>query len=147
MPSDLALGDLIHHAARARRARLAALLAPHGLHPGQEGILLLLWGHPGLRQAELARRLGVEAPTVTRMLQRLERSGLVERRRDPHDARLVRVHATPRARLLEGVVLRAIAEVDGAVAMALGGGDAATLRDLLARATEALTPREAPAAE
>lgn len=137
------LGEAVQQLAKVQRARLAVLLAPHGLHPGQDSLLVLLWAHPGLRQAELARRLGIEPPTVTRMVQRLERAGLIERQRDPHDARLVRVRATPRARLLEGVVRRAWEEVDGLLTDALGDDGARQLRRLLAAGTEALTTRPA----
>ncbi len=138
---DGSLGEAVQQLAKAQRARLAVLLAPHGLHPGQDNLLVLLWAHPGLRQAELARRLGIEPPTVTRMVQRLERAGLVERQPDPHDARLVRVRATPRARLLEGVVRRAWEEVDAILTDAVGEDDARHLRRLLASGTEALTTR------
>jgi len=140
---DGSLGEAVQQLAKAQRARLAVLLAPHGLHPGQDNLLMLLWAHPGLRQAELARRLGIEPPTVTRMVQRLERSGLIERQRDPHDARLVRVRATPRARLLEGVVRRAWEEVDAVLLEAVGEDGARQLRRQLAAGTEALTTRPA----
>lgn len=138
---DGSLGEAVQQLAKAQRARLAAILAPHGLHPGQDSLLVLLWAHPGLRQAELARRLGIEPPTVTRMVQRLERAGLVERQRDPHDARLVRVRATPRAKLLEGVVRRAWEEVDAQLIEAMGEEGATALRRLLATGTGALTRR------
>lgn len=140
---DGSLGEAVHQLAKAQRARLAVLLAPHGLHPGQDNLLMLLWAHPGLRQAELARRLGVEPPTVTRMVQRLERAGLIERQSDPHDARLVRVRTTPRARLLEGVVRRAWEEVDGILTDAMGDDGARQLRHLLASGVDALTNRAA----
>lgn len=132
------LGTALHLLARAHRARLAALLAPHGVHPGQDLLLLAVWGEPGLRQAALAARLGVEPPTVTRMVQRLERSGLVERRRDPHDARLLRIHPTPRSRLLEATVRRAWSDVDARLLEALGEGDAERLRKLLDAAQRVL---------
>jgi DNA-binding MarR family transcriptional regulator len=140
---DGSLGEAVQQLAKAQRARLAALLAPHGLHPGQDNLLVLLWSHPGLRQAELARRLGIEPPTVTRMVQRLERAGLVERQHDPHDARLVRVRATPRARMLEGVVRRAWEEVDTLLTDAVGEDGARDLRRLLLASADALTPRAA----
>lgn len=132
--SDRPLGHALHTLARAHRGRLAALLAPHGLHAGQDLLLLALWESPGLRQSALAERLGVEPPTVTRMLQRLERSGLIERRRDPHDGRAIRVHPTPRSRLLESTVRRAWSELDQALVAALGEDDADRLRDLAERA-------------
>jgi DNA-binding MarR family transcriptional regulator len=118
--------------------RLAALLAPHGVHAGQDLLLLAVWSAPGLRQAALAAKLGVEPPTVTRMVQRLERSGLIERRRDPHDARVLCVHPTPRSRLLESTVRRAWSEVDAQLVAALGEEDGERLRRLAERATRAL---------
>jgi DNA-binding MarR family transcriptional regulator len=124
------LGKAVHTLARCHRARLAALLAPHGIHAGQDVLLLAIWDEPGMRQAELALRLGVEPPTVTRMLQRLERSGMVERRSDPHDGRALRVHPTPRSRLLEGTVRRAWAQLDEQLVGALGEEAAAGLREL-----------------
>jgi len=51
-----------------------------------------------LTPGELAQRIGVETPTVTRAAQRMEATGLVRRIPDPDDARLVRVYLTERGR-------------------------------------------------
>src|SRR5829696_1778168 len=77
---------------KAHRAYVGALLAEHGLHVGQEMVLSELWQEDGLRGGELAVRLGVEPPTVTKMRRRLEGCGLVERRQDPADARSFRIY-------------------------------------------------------
>jgi DNA-binding MarR family transcriptional regulator len=122
----------------AHRARLGALLAPHGLHAGQDLLLLAIWDAPGLRQAALAEQLGVEAPTVTRMVQRLERSGMIERRRDPHDGRAMLVYPAPRSRVLESTVRRAWSAVDEIMIATLGDADAAKLRKLAAVAAGVL---------
>ena len=114
------LGAAIHSVARAHRNRLASLLAPHGIHPGQDLLLLVVWSEPGLRQAALASRLGVEAATVTRMVQRMEKAGLIERRDDPHDARVSRVHPTARSRMIEPAVRHAWAQLDEVMIGALG---------------------------
>lgn len=124
--------------ARALRARQAALLAAHGLHPGQDALLMLLWQQPGLRQTDLAQQLGVEPPTITRMVRRLERGGLVERRRDPDDGRTLRIHPTPRARLLEAMVRRTWSDLDGELLTALGAADAERFRRLAHLAARAL---------
>ena len=124
--------------ARAHRARLGALLAPHGLHAGQDLLLLAIWNAPGLRQSALAEQLGVEAPTVTRMLQRLERGGMIERRADPHDGRVMLVFPAPRSRLLEGIVRRAWNSVDEMLVEALGRGDAEKLQRLAEQAARRL---------
>jgi len=57
-------------------------------------VLLELWEEDGLRGGELAVRLGVESPTVTTMLRRLEGCGLVGGSQDPSDVRSFRVHLT-----------------------------------------------------
>jgi DNA-binding MarR family transcriptional regulator len=98
--SNDALGSTLHALARAHRARLAVLLSPHGLHPGQDLLLLAIWQQPGMRPSALAAQLGVEPPTVTRMVQRLERGGMLERRPDPQDGRGQLIFPTPRSGLL-----------------------------------------------
>jgi MarR family transcriptional regulator for hemolysin len=50
--------------------------------------------HEGLSQRELARLLGIEGPTLVRHLDRLQAEGLVERRRDTRDRRVVRIVVT-----------------------------------------------------
>ena len=89
---------------KAHRGIVGELLAEHGLHVGQEMVLVELWETDGLRGGELAARLGVEPPTVTKMLRRLEGCGLVERRPDPSDARSFRVFLTDSGREMEGPV-------------------------------------------
>ncbi len=136
--TDAALGPALQALARAHRSRLAALLAPHGLHPGQDLLLLAVWKTPGMRQSALAELLQVEPPTVTRMLQRLERGGLIERRADPVDARGQLVYATPRSKLLESVVRRAWASLDEMLIDSLGAADAAKLQKLAVEAAQSL---------
>lgn len=91
---------------KAHRGNIGAMLAEHGLHVGQEMVLLELWQEDGLRGGELAARLGVEPPTITKMLRRLEGCGLVERRPDPSDARSFRVQLMAEGRALEEPVAR-----------------------------------------
>jgi DNA-binding MarR family transcriptional regulator len=71
------------------------------VHPGQLWCLRVIAGHDGITQRELAEQLYVARPTVTKMLQGMERAGLVERRDDEHDQRLTRVHLTDRGRDFE----------------------------------------------
>ncbi|HEY4321578.1 MAG TPA: MarR family winged helix-turn-helix transcriptional regulator [Gemmatimonadales bacterium] len=113
-------GSTLQALARAHRGRLSALLAPHGLHAGQELLLLAVWDAPGVRQSQLADHLGVERPTVTRMVQRLERAGMLERRRDPDDARAMLVFPSARSRLIESTVRRTWSLLDDELEAALG---------------------------
>lgn len=91
---------------KAHRGNVGELLSEVGLHVGQEMVLIELWEEDGLRSGELSARLGVEPPTVTKMLRRLENCGLVERRPDPADARSFRVGLTEEGWALEEPVAR-----------------------------------------
>jgi MarR family transcriptional regulator, organic hydroperoxide resistance regulator len=118
---------------KASRGHLGMLLAEHGLHVGQEMVLVELWQDDGLRGGELAVRLGVEPPTITKMLRRLEGCGLVERRPVPTDARSFRVFLTESGRALEGPVARCWAQTEEMALAGLSAGERGTFRKLLTR--------------
>jgi DNA-binding MarR family transcriptional regulator len=118
---------------RAHRAYVGELLAEHGLHVGQEMVLVELWQDDGLRGGELAERLGVEPPTITKMLRRLETCGLVERRADPEDARSLRVYLTGQGRALEEPVVRCWERAEQTVLAGINARDRLTIRRLLDR--------------
>jgi DNA-binding MarR family transcriptional regulator len=84
----------------------SAAFSRHGVHEGQQYVLQCLWEEDGLTPGELARRLGLATPTVTRTATRLEAAGLL--RRGPHerDRRLVRLFLTDRGRALREVIDR-----------------------------------------
>ncbi len=65
----------------------------------------------GVRQKELAIALGIEGPSLVRLLDGLERRGLIERREDDSDRRARGIHLTAAGRALE----RRVAKVSGAV--------------------------------
>lgn len=73
------------------RGFVAARFAPLGIHPGQDRLLSELWLEDGLSQSQLTERLGVEAPTVTGTVQRLERAGFIRREADAANRRVSRV--------------------------------------------------------
>jgi DNA-binding MarR family transcriptional regulator len=92
-------------ASRAHRRWAEEAFRQLGIYVGQEMILMQLWFEEGIPQSQIAACIEVEAPTMTKMLQRMERSGLVERRPDPQDARISLVYLTERSRELEQPVL------------------------------------------
>lgn len=99
------LGFQLLQVHKAHRSRAEIALNKLGLHTGQEMLLLQLWLEEGLPQSQLAACMGVEPPTATKMLQRMEHAGLIERRPDLKDARISRVYLTERGRTLEQLVL------------------------------------------
>src|SRR6516225_9321104 len=82
----------------------AAAFSRHGVHEGQQFILRQLWAEDGQTPGEIARRLGLATPTVTRAATRMEAAGLLRREPHPGDRRLVRLHLTSRGRELEKVI-------------------------------------------
>ena len=82
-----ALNQAIRLLSLRHRARTAALLAPLGLHPGQEALLLELARTGPMIQAQLSEALGVEPPSVTLMTRKLEAGGHIRRRPAPSDKR------------------------------------------------------------
>lgn len=81
-------GHLLHGTARAWRLKLDERLKPMGMTQAKWRTLLHLSYAPGaMTQAEIAARLGIEAPSMATLLQRLENEGWVTRRGALHDRR------------------------------------------------------------
>ena len=80
--------------AKAQRALVSSALKDWDLHIGQERLLMELWRQDGLTQTELSERLCIEPPTLTKMLSRLEKTQLLEKRKDIEDARISRIYLT-----------------------------------------------------
>jgi MarR family transcriptional regulator, transcriptional regulator for hemolysin len=91
------LGFLIHDVGRLYRARFDEMARPLGVTRPQWRALLHLSIEPGQSQSDLADRLEVERITLCRMVDRLAENGLVERRADPSDRRVWRLHLTTSA--------------------------------------------------
>ena len=88
---------LLHDVARLLRVDADKRARAHGMTRAQWGILIWLERQPGLSQKELAEFLEVEPITVARLIDRLEARGMVERRPDPKDRRIWRLHLCPPA--------------------------------------------------
>jgi DNA-binding MarR family transcriptional regulator len=118
---------LLHDLARQLRLNADRRASIHGLTRSQWIVLYRLDRQPGLSQKELAEILEVEPITVARLIDRLEERGMVERRDDPHDRRIWRLHLRPPAH----PVLRDLtAERADMLRMVSVGLDSATLRHL-----------------
>ena len=88
---------LLHDIARTLRTRSDQLARAHGMTRAQWIILARLARQPGISQNEMANVCEVEPITVGRLIDRLEAHGLVERRADPKDRRVRRLHLLPPA--------------------------------------------------
>ena len=91
---DWLLAQVCHH----HYSRTHALLEKTGLYRGQPPLLWMLWEQEGLTHSELAQKLHNTPATITRMLQRMEKSGFVRCEPDARDQRVSRVYLTPAGR-------------------------------------------------
>lgn len=133
------LNNALVRAARAHRTAAGSLLSAVGLHPGQEALLAALYESDGRTQADLAQTLGVEPPTVTKMLQRMEAGGLVERTGDPGDRRALRVHLTARGKRLRPRLDKALRQLDEQAFAGLSDRQQTQLAAMLTQVAENLT--------
>jgi MarR family transcriptional regulator, transcriptional regulator for hemolysin len=106
-----------HDVARFRAQLFDRLIAPHGLTMSQAWVLAHLFVEDGLTQTEIARRMAVGTVTVGGLVDRLEASGLVERRTAPNDRRANCVYRTKAATKL-GRVMNQCADQVNEVAFA-----------------------------
>ena len=119
---------LLHEVARAMRLELDRRARLHGMNRAQWAMLTKLARHPGLSQKDLAELLEVEPMTVARLTDRLEARGLVERRADPNDRRIWRLHLVAGA---EPVLREVDAQRASVAAMVTGGLPAETIRAMI----------------
>jgi MarR family transcriptional regulator, organic hydroperoxide resistance regulator len=127
--------------ARAHRQHAGALLHGVGLSAGQELLLMLLWDKEPRTQAELTREMAIEPPTTSKMLSRLERAGLIARKRSELDRRSVLVTLTDAGRTLEEPVSAAWRTLEEDTVGALTPEEQDQLLVLLGRVLESLAAK------
>ena len=101
-PGPLSLGYLYSSTMRLLHQLIARRLAPHQLTPPQFGALMLILSAPRLSLRELARYTMGDSPTLCRILDRLERRGLVRREKSEIDRRFMTAELTPVGQHLAG---------------------------------------------
>jgi len=94
-----------------------------GISRAQWAVLVRLDRSEGLNQAELAEILDLQPITLTRLLDRLAASGLIERRPDPNDRRANRLYLTPAARPLLAQLVDLGSDMMGTVLAGFDGKD------------------------
>lgn len=91
------LGFLFSDIARLLRRNMDRRLQALGMTQAQWRAIARLARNEGMTQVDLAEGLETQPITVTRLVDRMEKAGWVERRAHPHDRRAVRLFLTPRS--------------------------------------------------
>jgi MarR family transcriptional regulator, lower aerobic nicotinate degradation pathway regulator len=106
-------------------------LAPFGITPPQFALLAFLWKQDGLSQVELSDKTAVDRTTISGLVDRLQKSGLVVRRPHPEDRRACLVHLTAPGKALEERLTPVALRVRGRIGADLGPGEYDQLCQLL----------------
>lgn len=133
----------LFHSAMARFHRLYAKglskrLEPHGVRPGYLDVFFRLWDRDGITQKELHRTLDVEQATLSNTLKRMERDGLLVRKRNPKDRRQTLIELTDTGANLRRLVVTAIEDLQAVVNTRLSINDLRYFRRILAQMTDQL---------
>lgn len=142
------LGPLLGEVSRLWRLKLDERLRPLGLSQAKWVALYRLSRLPAApTQAELAAHLGVEGPTVVRLLDRLQRGDYVSRQPAAADRRVKVVHLTARARFEVARISRIARRLEVELLAGLDPQDLGAARRLLAALRGRLGPAVRPAAK
>src|SRR5262245_20749828 len=121
-------------AGAALNEQFDALYARFGLTSGGFNVLRILYGQPeGHPRGEIGQRMVNRAPDVTRLIDRLERRGLVRRVRDKADRRLSLTQITTKGVALMERIEPAIQEYRAKLAPRLSGGEWKKVSELCER--------------
>ncbi len=138
--------DLFGNTTKLVRAVTDAALREHGLRLGQDHLLATLWRRDGQTPGEIAVALRVTTPAITKGATVLEKLGLLERRPDERDNRLVRLWLTEKGRALQVPVKEKRRQIEERLTSTLSSGEvkalARTLEKMRATASDILTSRQ-----
>lgn len=87
-------------------------ITERGIQPTQMPFLIMLYRHDGCSQKEMAQWLRIKPPTVNVSIQRLEKSGVVERRHDETDRRIARIYLTEEGKNILQEILEDVEETE-----------------------------------
>lgn len=133
-------GYLINHIARIFARGLTERIRPLGLTTGTFPALLELWETDGLTQKQLVERLDIEQATMANTLARMERDGLILRKKDLSDGRVQRIWLTEQARGLRDPAITAAIEENAFELAGLSADERAQFITLMQKIIETTAP-------
>jgi DNA-binding MarR family transcriptional regulator len=133
-------GYLIKRAQAAIHVSLEEIVSAHGLGIPQYVVLSFLAETPGLANADLARRAFVTPQSMNEVLKQLESAGLVERRPNPTNARILNAYLTRSGSRKRRAVSSQVQELDARLLSGLTGDERKNLNRALLTVIDNMTP-------
>ncbi len=107
-PPEFAAIRRIEFLSRLHHMAFRAVLQGDGFSPAQAGAMRMVIRFPGMSQRELADKLHIQRATATVMLQKMEKSGYIDRRADQADQRISRIYPTQSAKAIDAESQKAV---------------------------------------
>ena len=128
-----AIGFWIHRVYQASRNEMYRVFREAGedITPEQWAILIRLWEKDGVAQSELSDATFRDAPTMSRILDSMERQGLLERRPHETDRRVRLIHLTRHGKALEKKLVPLVEKIVGGMVEGIDDRALATTRATL----------------
>ena len=128
------LGLLVSRLARVWRRKADQALSEHGLSEAMSTPLLILSrGGKRVRQGVLANEMGIEGPSLVRLIDLLQAEGLVERLEDPTDRRAKMLHVTALGEAKVAEINRVLQRVRAELMNGISSDELATTFNVLRR--------------
>ena len=89
--------ELMSKIHRGMRRFFEFQMKKYGITPPQFEVLISLWSEDGLVLSELSKRLSRDGPTITGIIDRMEKKNLVRRERSTRDRRVIKVFTSPKS--------------------------------------------------
>ena len=140
LPLEDSLDFLIRDTRRLLLKAIEIRLAQHGIPLGAWFPLRILYEEDGITQRELSRKLGYLDAAAGAIVEVMEKLQLVRRVRNADDRRKINVFLTPTGKRMGKRTIKHMQEINEQIELGFTKRDAETLRSLLRRAHDNLTP-------
>ncbi|WP_299479528.1 MarR family transcriptional regulator [uncultured Roseibium sp.] len=130
---ETSIGYLLNHLARLFSNALQQRIKPLGLSTGVFPVMIHLWENDGITQKQLVDLVGIEQATMANTLNRMERDGLVIRKKGPKDARERQVYLTELGLALRDPALNEASTQNEALLAGLTGAEQRQLISLASK--------------
>lgn len=136
--SDKPLMHLFMHIGKLLNDRLRGSLSEGGIHFGQARILVALLHHEKLTQGAIGHGLHIKPATVTNLVKKMEASGLIDRRQDANDDRIMNVTLTSKGREAANFAVSVMEQIEDDIRSELTQKEIDKLRNPLKRVRNTL---------
>jgi len=131
------IGFYVTKALQAMNAQFSLRFSEYGITPSQYGVLAVLWEEDGIPQKALVERIIIDGATITGILDRLEKNGLVTRQRGEKDRRTTLIYLTEKGRKLKETLTSLAIEVNKKATLNLSPQEVEELKRMLLKIKEA----------